>query len=396
MSPYVKISLGGEWKTTQAAKRQHLNPIWDQSLHFRLHGEPSVFFELWNKELLSKDDLIAAGSMLLGDLVNQKNLHQWVPLFYKEKDAGSLLCELNFFPDGSSEMIPEKTTVAQGMAIETPVQTFQTTQTTLPANVHVETQIIKEEPVYIKQEPIIHEKKIITEKPIITEKTIIYSEQPIIQEKRILNERIIEEKENPTFLKDEAMVHRELPTNGDNRNLDLGNAKVVTHTTEYRKEAPIVNKQTPEVFHKDIYIEKPIIHEKDVIHREKPVFIEKPQIVEKPILTKDQATLMTEAPVIKQEILPGDVPIEGKIHREEVHMESKPTIIKETPEIYEKRVIHETPVIQEQPIIYREKEEIVEKPEIIEKRGAKRELPVIEKTHVKNVEFRGQQENVNP
>jgi Ca2+-dependent lipid-binding protein len=107
MSPYVKVTLGSEWKTTVAAKRQHMNPIWDQSLHFRFHGEPTIFFEVWNKEHITKDDLVAAGSMVLSNLMDQRNIHQWVPLFYKEKDAGSLLVELNFFPDGVGGTAPE-------------------------------------------------------------------------------------------------------------------------------------------------------------------------------------------------------------------------------------------------------------------------------------------------
>jgi hypothetical protein len=402
MSPYVKVSLGDEWKTTQSAKRQHLNPIWDQSLHFRLHGEPSVFFELWNKELISKDDLIGAGSMLLGDLLSQKNLHQWVPLFYKEKDAGQLLVELNFFADGT-EMPSEKMHVQEKMSIETPVQQFQTTQQvpitvqqTQPSNVHIETQVIREEPTIIRQEPIIHEKKIITEKPIITERTYIYTEQPIIQENRVHNERIIEEKEAPVVMRDETIVHRDLPVT-DLSGTSMGTGKVVTHATEYRKEAPTINIEQTQIHHKDIYIDKPIIHEKDIIHREKPVLIEKPEIREKPILSREDATLVSELPVKKQQVLTGDLSgMTGNITREEVHMKTEPTYVQEQPEIYEKRVIHEQPIIHEQPVIYREKEEIVEKPEIIEKRGTQRAAPLVEKTDKKTVEFRSQQENVNP
>jgi len=343
--------------------------------------------------LISKDDLIGAGTLTLTDLIHTRNIHQWVPLFYKEQDAGSILVELSFFPDGNTDEQPGISDLSQKSVVEPtelpPVLEQPLVDVNQPT-VFKEVQVIREEPVIIKEQPIIHEKKIITERPIITEKTIIYSEQQIIKEKPELHQNIMSETVAPVYLQEPTIVHRE--TGSDMPDIP-SEGGVSSTTVEYRKEAPIVNIEKPEIFHKDVIIEKPIIHEKDIIHREKNVVIQKPELHEQHVYQQQPATVVTEETLRRGGFADVIDDSQATVHRTTETLQAAPEFVKLTPEIYEKQIIHEKPVITQQPVIFTEREEIHEKPEYIEKTGVRQEAPVVEK---EPIQMHVQHGSVNP
>jgi len=100
MDPYVKVILGNEYKETSVAKNQHLNPTWDSELSFRLNNNDVIYFEVYNKETLTKDDLIGSGSLFVSSFIKKGQFSEWLPLVFKDKPAGELLLEIQFFPDG--------------------------------------------------------------------------------------------------------------------------------------------------------------------------------------------------------------------------------------------------------------------------------------------------------
>jgi len=100
MDPYVKVTVGTNSKLSPVAKGQHLQPSWDSEFCFRIQNDEVIYFEVFNKETISRDDLIGSGSIYLSSLLNKGPISDWLPLVYKDKPAGELLLEIQFFPDG--------------------------------------------------------------------------------------------------------------------------------------------------------------------------------------------------------------------------------------------------------------------------------------------------------
>jgi Ca2+-dependent lipid-binding protein len=99
MSPYVRISVGNEINQTVPAKKEHLNPTWDSELCFRLNNNDLINIEVWQKDTLSKDDLIGSATLSVSTFADKGFFSGWVPLIFKDLPAGELLLEARFFPD---------------------------------------------------------------------------------------------------------------------------------------------------------------------------------------------------------------------------------------------------------------------------------------------------------
>jgi len=407
MSPYLKCILGNESKCTDIAKKAHKKPTWNTELVFRYHGEQSLRVELWDKDKISKDDLIGYGTFDLSERVRMGQFLGDIPLFYKDKDAGFLRLSMNFFEDGSpynpfsSQQLAKQPTqqysLAQSMPGSTvmgtnvvestfmPSQTnFSTQRNSYQGNmepiIHHETTRLYEQPIYIHQRPVIHEKTVIIEKPIITEKTIIETEYPIIKEICELREKTFYQKQEPLLIRENPIVRQgELVTSLDRLNLE--GEPIVTRQTEVRRELPEYRTQQTEVFEKQVIHERPIIHEKDIYYVEKPVWIEKPEILERPVLQQGTSQLM-HADLLRREVLADDltIPNEALRHTDRVVLKEPAVFMKERPEIYEKEVVTERPIFYEQPVIYTENQEIHEQSEYVEKRGRRVEQAVVERS----------------
>jgi hypothetical protein len=427
MSPYLKIILGNESKCTNPAKKAHKNPSWDQELVFRYHGEQTMRCEIWDKDKITKDDLVGYGTFDLGNFIRTGQFMGDVPLFFKDKDAGFLRLSMNFFEDGSpynpftsQQMMGSKQyeygglqqqQLGQSMPIlysQTGLQgstmmgtnvesTFLPSHSILPTArtttltqvqpdlepiVHKETQRLYDQPIYIHQRPVIHEKTVIIERPIITEKTIIEKEIPIIKEMCELREKTYYQKNAPILIRENPVVRKDELVNSMER-LNLEGEPIVTRQTELRREAPEFRHETTEVYEKEVVHERPIIHEKDIIFVERPINIEKPEILERPYLHQGGSQFVKEG-TIKREVFADDltIPSEAIRHTDRVVLKEPAVFMKERSEIWEKEVVTEKPILYEQPVIYTEKQEIHEKGEFIEKRGRRVEQPIVERSDV--------------
>jgi len=89
-------------KQTIVAKNEHLAPTWTGELSFRLNGADVIHFEVWNKETLTKDDLIGTGSLFVSTFANKGFFNEWIPLTFEGKPAGEILVEVQFFPDSGN------------------------------------------------------------------------------------------------------------------------------------------------------------------------------------------------------------------------------------------------------------------------------------------------------
>ena len=185
MAPYVKIKIGNHVEKTRAAKKMHMEPSWDEELIFNITDETMIDIEVKHKELIH-DDLIGTASLSLNTWLNSNNFSfsEWVPLFYKEKDAGSLLLEMRFTPDAgfgafnknvgaqstnlgtqqSTQNVvlgPVTTGVSQPASQTTVSQTTFVEKSTLEPILHSETVHVQEQPVFIKENPLVYEKEIL-------------------------------------------------------------------------------------------------------------------------------------------------------------------------------------------------------------------------------------------
>jgi hypothetical protein len=354
-------------------------------------GNEIITFEVWHKKKLLKDKLIGTGTLSLDSFLARNSSMESIPLFFEVMDAGTLQCELIFSSNSSSlntgtgTGIVHSTHHTQSTTIQQPIigqQTLIKEDTTLLTQpiITSDVKVIKHEPVYTQETPIVYEKNIIHEKPIITEKTIVHSEQPIIIEKPELHERVINEQLAPTVKTDQTIVRQ-----GEGLISDVNlQGAVVNSQTEYVRDKAEFYRETPIIHQKDVILEKPIIHEKDIINREKPVIVEKPEIIEKHIYeTQAPITQVHDTLVTKEKEFTTTRPLVGDdaqfIKEGSIRNVAEPIYKKELPDVHETQVIHEKRLITEKPIVHTEKEIIHEKPEVHEKKIFHQDPTLIQK-----------------
>ncbi len=387
MDPYVKIKIGNLMEKTHAAKKQHLEPAWDEELVFKITDETLIDIEVKNKELIH-DDLIGTANISLNTWLNSSNFSfsEWVPLFYKEKDAGSLLLEMRFVPDAGFGGISQQQVQPQNVVLG-PVVASQTMvsqpvlQPTLQPIVHTETVHVQEQPVFIRENPLVYEKEILREKPIITEKETVYCTQPIIIERPELREHLINQVSQPTVIQEQPVFRQEAPQNLSERPL-LEGTPIIQKELEFIREDAVRFHEQPELYKKEIITEKPIIHDKDIINVEKPVIVEKPEFIKREFYTVERGEFIRDQPLIhpEQQVFATQEPVltdQPIVHTQQAELiQANPIYVKENPEIFEKQIIHEKPIIHEQNILHTQKEIIHERPEVIQTRIVHQEQPI--------------------
>ena len=100
MDPYVKIVLGTQYQKTPVAWMKGKHPGWKDQLTFRRNAEDLITFEVWDKDILSHDDMIGVGAVAFSSVLLKGNRYnEWVPLTFKGKNAGELLVDISFAPD---------------------------------------------------------------------------------------------------------------------------------------------------------------------------------------------------------------------------------------------------------------------------------------------------------
>jgi len=240
---------------------------------------------------------------------------------------------------------------------------------------------VLEEPVYVTQRPVIHEKTTIIERPIITEKVIIEREINITKEMPQHHERSFHQVAQPVTIRENPTVTRD-EINSNFENLKLEGEPIITRQTEVLREEPLYYKDKTDMYVKEVVHEKPIIHERDILYLEKPVYHETHEIRERPVHRTEAPNVITEQ-TVRREVRMEDLTIpdesNANVQRQRVVVQEVPIFVKEKSEIYEKEVLVEKPVIHEQPLIFTDKQEIREKPEFIEKRGYQVEQGYVER-----------------
>lgn len=104
MDPYVKVIMGSQKEKGPVAKDAGKFPGWNCVMNMRRSAEEIISFEVWDKDSASSDDLVGNGILAFSKILQSKNhFNSWIPLTYKGKNAGELLVDIEFFPDGGNQ-----------------------------------------------------------------------------------------------------------------------------------------------------------------------------------------------------------------------------------------------------------------------------------------------------
>jgi len=103
MHPYTKIKLGKYSIVTEADMNGGQAPKWNRTLLIRRINEEKIEIEVWNMNRLFFNDLIGSATItfeeLFEKLLMNRKFKEWVPLFYKGREAGHIYIKAVFIPD---------------------------------------------------------------------------------------------------------------------------------------------------------------------------------------------------------------------------------------------------------------------------------------------------------
>lgn len=100
MDPYVQVMVGDKKEHGAVCEDGSKHPKWNDSISVQRAHEPVCYIEVKDKDMMSKDDIIAVGQIDLNQLPHGEVVAKWWPLFYKQKPAGEILIEVIFTSDG--------------------------------------------------------------------------------------------------------------------------------------------------------------------------------------------------------------------------------------------------------------------------------------------------------
>lgn len=88
MSPYCTILYENEVKTTKVASRAGKNPVWNEAFTFSIKDSNLIKIEVWDKEMIKKDDLVGLGSTCIYESANK------IQLKHDNKPAGTVFIKV--------------------------------------------------------------------------------------------------------------------------------------------------------------------------------------------------------------------------------------------------------------------------------------------------------------
>ena len=101
MDPYCTVKIGSQSQSTKTCENGGKNPNWGStSLNFRITSEDIVNVEVWDKDLISKNDLIGQGAVSLPTITaGGSNSSLNCSLLYKGKPAGEVYLQFEWYSD---------------------------------------------------------------------------------------------------------------------------------------------------------------------------------------------------------------------------------------------------------------------------------------------------------
>ena len=101
MDPYAVCTIGGTINKTATSWNTGKNPSWQDTLNFRVNGDPLMHVALYDKDNVTRDDYIGEGVVSLLQIYNTRNSNQWINLKRRNgKPAGQIMISFEFYPEG--------------------------------------------------------------------------------------------------------------------------------------------------------------------------------------------------------------------------------------------------------------------------------------------------------
>ena len=102
MAPYCAITVGSMTSKTTVKKNYGKTPEWFEVFSFASKLNDEIFIKVWDRDQLNSDDLVAEGSLTnKKEFINMKYCF-WVPLKFKNKNAGQIQIDIEFIPNNDS------------------------------------------------------------------------------------------------------------------------------------------------------------------------------------------------------------------------------------------------------------------------------------------------------
>jgi Ca2+-dependent lipid-binding protein, contains C2 domain len=191
MDPYCKVIIGQNFYQTAVHKDGGKNPGWNTTLTFKITNEDVIAVEVWDKDDLTKDDLVGTGSLSVSKVTSNKNkFSDWIPLTYKGKSAGSVLLDIEFIPADKNKTntittIPNQQTnfggynMGLGMNMQPNIQPIYQQQQQFIQQQPIytpSTNMVYQQPVYTNpQQQFIPQQQFVQQQPMYTNQQVVYT-----------------------------------------------------------------------------------------------------------------------------------------------------------------------------------------------------------------------------
>ena len=102
MAPYCAMTLNNVTSRTTTKKNYGKTPEWYEVFSFQGKLNDEIKLKVWDKESIGKDDLVAEGIInIKKEFINMKYCF-WVPLKFKNANAGQIQVDIEFIPNHDS------------------------------------------------------------------------------------------------------------------------------------------------------------------------------------------------------------------------------------------------------------------------------------------------------
>lgn len=99
MDPYCTVKVGIASLNTKVAHDMHKSPVWHDVLTFRLDNDDRCEITVFEKDKITKDDLIGAVVIPLREVYAKKTLYETYEISHEGKVTGRIEVGLEFFPE---------------------------------------------------------------------------------------------------------------------------------------------------------------------------------------------------------------------------------------------------------------------------------------------------------
>lgn len=96
--PYCVFYFGNQVLKTQPCKKGGKHPAWEETIIFERTTEQILIVQLWDKDIITKDDFIGEGSIDIVSFLVPGNQSVSIDLFHKGECIGKLFVQIEFIP----------------------------------------------------------------------------------------------------------------------------------------------------------------------------------------------------------------------------------------------------------------------------------------------------------